>query len=107
MNVEQLREMRTPLSAIKGFISTLLVDDEFSTEEKREFYQIIDHEVDALTHILNRLIRAPRDENDSLDVCDEKEIVLQKKLVADLESAARQHLADAQLALENAAGLTA
>ena len=60
-------ELRTPLTAIKGFVSTLLMDDGFEPEERREFYQIIDHECDRLTRLINDLLNTARIEaNESL-----------------------------------------
>jgi two-component system phosphate regulon sensor histidine kinase PhoR len=60
-------ELRTPLTAIKGFVSTLLMDDGFAAEERREFYQIIDHECDRLTRLINDLLNTARIEaNESL-----------------------------------------
>lgn len=60
-------ELRTPLTAIKGFVSTLLMDDGFELEERREFYQIIDHECDRLTRLINDLLNTARIEaNESL-----------------------------------------
>lgn len=60
-------ELRTPLTAIKGFVSTLLIDDDFSLEERTEFYQIIDHECDRLTRLINDLLNTARIEaNESL-----------------------------------------
>lgn len=60
-------ELRTPLTAIKGFVSTLLADDTFTLDERREFYQIIDHECDRLTRLINDLLNTARIEaNESL-----------------------------------------
>lgn len=53
-------ELRTPLTAIKGFVSTLRMDDEFSLEERQEFYTIIDHECDRLTRLINDLLNIAR-----------------------------------------------
>lgn len=53
-------ELRTPLTAIKGFVSTLLMDDGFPEAERREFYQIIDHECDRLTRLINDLLNIAR-----------------------------------------------
>lgn len=60
-------ELRTPLTAIKGFVSTLIEDDTFELEDRREFYQIIDHECDRLTRLINDLLNTARIEaNESL-----------------------------------------
>src|SRR6185503_7503481 len=45
----------------------LLMDDGFELEERREFYQIIDHECDRLTRLINDLLNTARIEaNESL-----------------------------------------
>ncbi|MCH7944902.1 MAG: GAF domain-containing protein [Armatimonadetes bacterium] len=82
-------ELRTPLTAIKGFVSTLLMDDTFEPEERREFHQIIDHECDRLTRLINDLLNTARIEaNESLrpnytrvnlNVLLEKVVVIQKQ----------------------------
>lgn len=53
-------ELRTPLTAIKGFVSTLLYDDEFSKDDRMEFYTIIDRECDRLTRLINDLLNTAR-----------------------------------------------
>ncbi len=85
-------ELRTPLTAIKGFVSTLLMDDTFEIEERREFYQIIDHECDRLTRLINDLLNTARIEaNESLrpnygkvntQELVEKAVVIQKQASA-------------------------
>jgi two-component system phosphate regulon sensor histidine kinase PhoR len=85
-------ELRTPLTAIKGFVSTLLMDDTFEMEERREFYQIIDHECDRLTRLINDLLNTARIEaNESLrptygkvntQELVEKAVVIQKQASA-------------------------
>ena len=85
-------ELRTPLTAIKGFVSTLLMDDTFEMEERREFYQIIDHECDRLTRLINDLLNTARIEaNESLrptyghvnpEEVIEKAVVIQKQASA-------------------------
>jgi PAS domain S-box-containing protein len=52
-------ELRTPLTAIKGFTSTLIADD-FSEDDRKEFYTIIDHECDRLTRLINDLLNIAR-----------------------------------------------
>jgi two-component system phosphate regulon sensor histidine kinase PhoR len=85
-------ELRTPLTAIKGFVSTLLMDDGFELEERREFYQIIDHECDRLTRLINDLLNTARIEaNESLrpnyskvntEELVEKAVIIQKQASA-------------------------
>jgi two-component system phosphate regulon sensor histidine kinase PhoR len=55
-------ELRTPLTSIKGFIATLLADNEgfYDAETQREFYAIIDSECDRLTRLIDDLLSASR-----------------------------------------------
>lgn len=55
-------ELRTPMTPIKGFIS-MLADDEFDTfgfEERKEYYQIINTNVDRLGRLINDLLNVTR-----------------------------------------------
>ncbi len=55
-------ELRTPMTPIKGFIS-MLAQDEFDTfgfEERKEYYQIIDQNVDRLGRLINDLLNVTR-----------------------------------------------
>lgn len=64
-------ELRTPLTSIKGFIATLLEDEEgyFDEETRREFYQIIDQQCDRLTRLISDLLNISRIESGrSLDL---------------------------------------
>jgi len=58
-------ELRTPLTSIKGFIATLLEDEEgyFDEETRREFYQIIDQQCDRLTRLISDLLNISRIES--------------------------------------------
>jgi PAS domain S-box-containing protein len=58
-------ELRTPLTSIKGFIATLLQDEEgyFGNEERREFYEIIDSECDRLRRLIEDLLNVSRIES--------------------------------------------
>lgn len=58
-------ELRTPLTSIKGFIATLLEDEEgyFDDETRREFYQIIDQQCDRLTRLISDLLNISRIES--------------------------------------------
>lgn len=54
-------ELKTPLTSIKGFISTLLHDTEgFDEDTTREFYTIIDQMCDRLTRLINDLLNVSR-----------------------------------------------
>jgi two-component system phosphate regulon sensor histidine kinase PhoR len=55
-------ELRTPLTSIKGFIATLLEDEEgyFDDETRREFYEIIDQQCDRLTRLISDLLNISR-----------------------------------------------
>jgi two-component system phosphate regulon sensor histidine kinase PhoR len=54
--------LRTPLTSIKGFISTLLADTEgyYDQATQHEFYQIIDTECDRLTRLISDLLNVSR-----------------------------------------------
>lgn len=50
-------ELRTPLTSIKGFATTLLADDVvFTPEQQRQFIEIINHESDKLTDLVEQLL---------------------------------------------------
>jgi two-component system phosphate regulon sensor histidine kinase PhoR len=55
-------ELRTPMTPIKGFISMLAQDefDSFSFEERKEYYQIIELNVDRLGRLINDLLNVTR-----------------------------------------------
>jgi len=48
-------EFRTPLTTIKGYASTLLLD-EWTPETRREFLRIIDEEADKLSELVDNLL---------------------------------------------------
>ncbi|MFA5401205.1 MAG: PAS domain S-box protein [Dehalococcoidia bacterium] len=50
-------EMRTPLATLKGFSSTMLASDvTWTEEEKQDFLQTMDREIDRLTRFINALM---------------------------------------------------
>lgn len=56
-------ELRTPLTPMKGFVRTLLDDEEetvYDRELRREFYTIIDENVDRLGRLINDLLNVSR-----------------------------------------------
>jgi len=55
-------ELRTPMTPIKGFISMLAQDEEdsFTFEERKEYYQIIEQNVDRLGRLINDLLSVTR-----------------------------------------------
>lgn len=55
-------ELLTPLTSIKGFISTLMDDTEgfFDQETQREFYSIINNECDRLRRLITDLLNLSR-----------------------------------------------
>lgn len=66
-------EVRSPLSSIKGYISTLLADDvQFEPGQQREFLEIIDMESDRLTELSNQLLDFTRLETGTLGVRRER-----------------------------------
>lgn len=57
-------EIKTPLTAIKGFVETLSTGDLEEREETRRFLNIIDKHVNRLTAIIDDLIQLSRIERD-------------------------------------------
>lgn len=56
-------ELRTPLTPMKGFVQTLLQDEKeewYTIEDRREFYTIIDTNVDRLSRLINDLLNVSR-----------------------------------------------
>ncbi len=56
-------ELRTPLTPMKGFVRTLLDDENeewYTREDRREFYQIIEENVDRLGRLINDLLNVSR-----------------------------------------------
>lgn len=55
-------ELKSPLTSIKGFISTLLSDEEgyYDKDTVRGFYQIIDRECERLIRMINDLLNVSR-----------------------------------------------
>lgn len=50
-------ELRTPLATLKGFSSTMLASDvTWTEEERRDFLQTMDREIDRLTRFINALM---------------------------------------------------
>lgn len=56
-------ELRTPLTPMKGFIRTLLDDENeewYAREDRREFYGIIEENIDRLSRLINDLLNVSR-----------------------------------------------
>ena len=56
-------ELRTPLTPMKGFIRTLLDDENeewYMKDDRREFYGIIEQNVDRLSRLINDLLNVSR-----------------------------------------------
>jgi PAS domain S-box-containing protein len=56
-------ELRTPLTPMKGFVSTLLQDENeewYTRDDRREFYTIIEENVDRLGRLINDLLNVSR-----------------------------------------------
>lgn len=56
-------ELRTPLTPMKGFVRTLLDDENeewYMKEDRREFYTIIEENVDRLGRLINDLLNVSR-----------------------------------------------
>lgn len=56
-------ELRTPMTSIKGFVATLLMDEDgtmFQHDDRMEFYTIIDKECDRLRRLIDDLLNVSR-----------------------------------------------
>ena len=56
-------ELRTPLTPMKGFVNTLLQDENeewYTRDDRREFYTIIEENVDRLGRLINDLLNVSR-----------------------------------------------
>jgi len=56
-------ELRTPMTSIKGFVATLLMDEDgtmFHHDDRMEFYTIIDKECDRLRRLIDDLLNVSR-----------------------------------------------
>ena len=49
-------ELKTPVTVIRLYGETLLEDEDFSPEQRREFYQIITRESDRLTQLIEKVL---------------------------------------------------
>jgi signal transduction histidine kinase len=62
-------EMRTPLTSIKGFATTLLADDvEWSPDSQRDFVETINQEADKLSELIEHLLSHSRLEAGTLPI---------------------------------------
>lgn len=62
-------ELKTPLSFIKGYSTTLLrKDTNWSEETQREFLTVIDEETDRLTELVENLLNSSRLQSGTLDI---------------------------------------
>lgn len=62
-------EMRTPLTSIKGFATTLLADDvEWSPDSQRDFVETINQEADKLTELIEHVLSHSRLEAGTLPI---------------------------------------
>ncbi len=76
-------ELRTPLTPMKGFIRTLLDDENeewYMREDRREFYTIIDENVDRLSRLINDLLNVSRIERGAGLEFNWAEVDLQKSV---------------------------
>ncbi len=81
-------EIKTPLTAILGFVETLLQDADKTPEDTRRFLSIIDRHVHRLVAIIEDLLNLSRIERDS----DRKEISMVNVFVGDVIRTALQVL---------------
>ncbi len=49
-------ELKTPITLIRLYGETLLDDEDFSPQQRREFYQIIAHESEGLTQLIDKVL---------------------------------------------------
>ena len=127
INEELIQCFRTPVVAIKGFVSTFLIDSDLSADEMREFFKIIDHECDLLMRGLNDLCERPEGESErevialrkhltlleiELDAREksiqeqELDLTTKQETIRELYHAAHVQLAEAQAIKEASAKLT-
>ena len=77
-------ELRTPLTPMKGFVRTLLDDENeewYMKEDRREFYTIIDENVDRLGRLINDLLNVSRIERmgaEGLEINWQQDVDLRK-----------------------------
>ncbi|MFO8084161.1 MAG: ATP-binding protein [Desulfobacterales bacterium] len=81
-------EIKTPLTAIQGFVETILQDSESIPENPRRFLVIIDRHVHRLVTIIEDLLKLSRIERDG----ERKEIVLVETPIEDIVRTAIQML---------------
>lgn len=63
-------ELRTPLTPMKGFVRTLLDDENeewYTRDDRREFYGIIETNVDRLSRLINDLLNVSRIEKKGVE----------------------------------------
>ncbi|MGD8703387.1 MAG: ATP-binding protein [Desulfosarcina sp.] len=74
-------EIKTPLTAIKGFVETLVTNDPGDREETQRFLAIIDKHVKRLTAIIDDLMQLSRIERDlevqqiGLEICRIEDVI--------------------------------
>ena len=74
-------EIKTPLTAIKGFVETLVIGDPNDREESQRFLAIIDKHVKRLTAIIDDLMQLSRIERDlevqqiGLEICHIEDVI--------------------------------
>jgi K+-sensing histidine kinase KdpD len=87
-------ELRTPLTSVKGFATTLLADDiQFTTDQQRQFLEIISQESDRLTELVEQLLNVTQLQAGNLLIvpyCQAFEAVLDAA-AAQLEVLTRAH----------------
>ena len=104
--LEELEEMRsrligdlshalkTPLTVIKGYITSLLQEDvKWDEETRREFLQIANREVDKLSGMIERILYAARLESGAIEFRKRKADLgrLIKQIEGELKALARHH----------------
>jgi two-component system sensor histidine kinase KdpD len=92
-------ELRTPLGFIKGYVTTLLREDQaWEREARLEFLQIIDEEADRLRELIDNLLDSSRLESGRLGMTSETTRLV--SVIRDAAARIRSIHPDLQLSLE-------
>ncbi len=87
-------DMRTPLTSIKGYATTLLMEEvQFSPDKQREFLQLIDEECDTLVSLIHDLLESSVLDAGAMKLELQPVLLprLATKVVAEMQHPRRQH----------------
>ena len=88
-------EIKTPLTSIRGFVETLLTDEDLLSDNQRHFLEIIDRNVNRLMDIIDDLLQLARIEKDGRELRrDDAPLrpVLESAVGAVMEEAAKKNI---------------